>query len=225
MDQLLEPITRLQDLRSGDIGLGPIHGAVGVGVGIGQWVLGEGWTLSEDDEIQIRHASIVSKPAEVWGDGYIAKPPEHVEAMPPGARRIRAARWNREWAYVRIPEDYPGQAEDAAYVARLMAAADVDYSPASYLALSVWRAGLSGHGLEAWINRRQSDTAFWLPSGRKMTTDLPMEAICSVLVDQAWTLTGKKIMLGVPHQCVTPAALARRLRFATPGAVWAFPGR
>jgi hypothetical protein len=40
---------------------------------------------------------------------------------------------------------------------------------------------------------------------------LPAEAICSVLVDQAWSLAGKRVMEGVKRQCVTPGALAMRL--------------
>jgi hypothetical protein len=53
---------------------------------------------------------------------------------------------------------------------------------------------------------------------------LPCEAICSVLADQAWSLTGKKIMEGVAHQCVTPGALARRL-LEMDGTHWIWPGR
>jgi hypothetical protein len=223
-----EPIARLQDLREGDIGLGPIGGLVGAGVGAGQWLLGEGWTLSEDDEIRIRHAAIVTKPATVAADGFVLEAPTIVEAMPSGARHRLAlpdTHWTEEWAWVRIPQDYVGQGRDAAYVADLMARADTPYSVLSYAALSAWRFHIPTPHTERWINRRVPGSATWLPSGGKMRAGLPAEAICSVLVDQCWTLTGKRVMEGVPHQCVTPAALARRLRFGTPGAVWAFPGR
>jgi len=46
-----------------------------------------------------------------------------------------------------------------------------------------------------------------------------------VLADQAWSLTGKKIMRGVAHQCVTPGALARTLLTETPGVQWFWPSQ
>jgi hypothetical protein len=41
-------------------------------------------------------------------------------------------------------------------------------------------------------------------------------------VDQAWSLAGKKIMHNVPHQCVTPGALAARL-LTMDDMQWAWP--
>jgi hypothetical protein len=52
----------------------------------------------------------------------------------------------------------------------------------------------------------------------------PREAICSVLADQAWALTGKQVMpKGTPHQCVTPGGLAQAL-LEMEGARWLWPG-
>jgi hypothetical protein len=217
----LQPITNVRDLRPGDIGLGPIGGLVGFGVGAGQFLLGEGWRLDKDTEVRIRHAAIVTEGA------YGSAGPWSAEAMPSGARLVNLDRWTPEWAWVRLPEDYPGQAADAAFVAHMMATLrhPVPYSPASYLYLAQWRLGMDTHRTLEWINRRQDPPTWNLPSGRRLAAGLPREAICSVLVDQAWTLTGKKIMHGVPYQCVTPKGLANTLRFRTPGAVWAFPGR
>jgi hypothetical protein len=233
--ELLQPITRVQDLRVGDIGLGPIGGLVGFGVGAGQWALGEGWRLDKDHEVRIRHAVIVTEsmhdepPSGRWPTGVINKG-SVVEAMPSGARErsiMLEDHWTDRWAWVRLPEDYPGQAADAAFVAQMMATLrhPVPYSPTSYLYLAQWRLGLDTARTLEWINRRQDPPTWHLPSGRRLAAGLPREAICSVLVDQSWTLTGKKIMHGVPYQCVTPKGLANTLRFNTPGAVWAFPGR
>jgi hypothetical protein len=218
----MTPITSPRDLRPGDIGLGPIGGLVGFGVGAGQWALGEGWRLDKDTEVRIRHAAIVTKAMQPGDEA-----PECAEAMPSGARLVRLDRWTPEWAWVRLPEDYMGQREDAAWVAHMMATLrhPVPYSPASYLYLAQWRLGMDTHRTLEWINRRQDPPTWTLPSGRRLAAGLPREAICSVLVDQSWTLTGKKIMHGVPYQCVTPKGLANTLRFNTPGAVWAFPGR
>jgi len=150
--------------------------------------------------------------------------PRVVEAMPDGARECDAGnRWTDQYAYVRLPEDYPGQAGDAAAIARAMIG--TPYSFASYAALAAWRFGIKAKRLETWINRRQEKS--WMLNDREPYSHevhLPCEAICSVLADQAWSLTGKKIMEGVAHQCVTPGALAGRL-LTMPGAQWFWPGR
>lgn len=219
---MTEPISSLADLRPGDIGLGPIGGMVGLGVGLGQLLLGEGWELDSEPRIKIRHACIVTR------SGTQKLVPMVVEAMPSGARfqcALPDTMWTEEWAWVRLPEDYPGQAEDAAEVARMMGRMEIPYSPASYVYLAQWKLGMSTDATLAWINRRREPGHLLLPSGRQTSAGLPMEAICSVLVDQAWTLTGKKIMHGVPYQCVTPKQLANTLRSKIDGAVWAFPER
>lgn len=203
-------------LRPGDIGFGPIHGAAGALVNAGQLLLGEGFHVGELD---IRHVFVVTE-SVTGGDFGL------VEAMPNGARHVWAdGRWTPEYAYVRLPEDYVGQAEDAAAIARAMIG--TPYSFASYVALAAWRFGLKAKRLEAWIDRRQPVvTPFPRPpfalESRAVGAQLPREAICSVLADQAWTLTGKQIMQGVAHQCVTPGALAATL-LETEGAKWIFP--
>lgn len=221
------------DLRPGDIGFGPIHGGAGLLVNAGQLLLGEGFHVGELD---IRHVFVVTESATPYEAyrGLIGNGVYIVEAMPDGAREevIGVGRWTPEYAYVRLPEDYPGQARDAAAIARAMIG--TPYSFASYAALALWRFGVKTSRLERWIDRRQAPKHIAdAPSGtgKLWTTErpslnevaLPCEAICSVLADQAWSLTGKKIMHGVAHQCVTPGALAGHL-LGFPGAVWSFPG-
>jgi hypothetical protein len=232
-------MTSLADLRPGDIGFGPIKGGAGLLVNAGQLLLGEGFHVGKLD---IRHVFVVTEAAseprraEVLPNGDLLRaggdmyriPPFGVEAMPRGARTYTLrSRWTPEYAYVRLPEDYPGQAEDAAAVARAMIG--TPYSFASYVALAAWRFGLKAERLERWINRRRppvepgaNGVPVWGPEVVSRKIELPCEAICSVLADQAWSLTGKRIMEGVAHQCVTPGALAGRL-LSYPGAVWSWP--
>jgi hypothetical protein len=211
-------MTTLADLRPGDIGFGPIKGGAGLLVNAGQLLLGEGFRVGALD---IRHVFVVvrSDPRAIG----------IVEAMPSGARSniVGPDRWTSDYAYVRLPEDYAGQADDAAAIARAMVG--TPYSFASYAALALWRVGVKTPRLEAWIGRRKAGRST-IPGlsthGFEIgpTRGLPCEAICSVLADQAWSLTGKKIMQGVAHQCVTPGALAGRLLTMT-GTQWFWPGR
>lgn len=207
-------IHSLSDVLPGDIALGPIHGFVGFGVGLGQIALGEGFSVGQ---LKIRHARIVVQASECDTTdpdhpyGLITKP-VGVEAMPSGARYIGMTNdnaWTPDWAYFRLAEDYLGQAQDAAAVAEAMVG--TPYSFASYAALAAWRWGVRTPRLERWIDRRGRPRTIAWPSGGGPQIQLPCEAICSVLVDQAWSLTGKRIMEGVPHQVVTPGALAGRL--------------
>lgn len=230
-------IKSLADLRPGDLMFGPIGGPVGAFVGLGQLILGEGFRVGK---MSIRHVGVVVeagrtlKSPSIDGTGtafiHMAK---LVQAMPSGAEEITITEnthWTPRHAYARLPEDYPGQAEDAAAIARAMIG--TPYSFASYAALALWRAGLKAERLEKWIDRRQMPKLMPLPSGKGFQHDgtredlasfkLPCEAICSVLADQAWTLAGKKVMEGVAHQCVTPGALATRLIMMR-GVEWGFP--
>lgn len=205
-------MSSLSDLTPGDIGFGPIHGAAGALVNAGQLLLGEGFHVGRLD---IRHVFVVvqvDSARRIWA----------VEAMPSGARLVYIGdRWTPEYAYVRLPEDYSGQGEDAAAIARAMI--DTPYSFASYAALAAWRFGWHSARLEAWCDRRgkplpnlpRVDT--WSPEQR-----LPREAICSVLADQAWTLAGKKVVTGTKSQIVTPGRLAAAL-LETPGVQWLWP--
>ncbi len=215
----------IADLRSGDLGFGPIKGGAGLLVGLGQAMLLEGFRVGT---LSIRHVFVVTDKGmarPVWPVETEPYPAVlAVEAMPKGARQIGIEdRWTSDYAYVRLPEDYPGQAEDAAAIARAMIG--TPYSFASYAALAAWRLGWKTPRLEKWIDRRHEKG--WMLNDREPYSHevhLPCEAICSVLADQAWSLTGKKIMHGVAHQCVTPGALAARL-VAMPGATWMWPGR
>lgn len=188
-------INSLNDLRPGDLMFGPIGGIVPgwLPVGIGQAILGEGFTVGP---VRIRHVGVVVEAGRL------------VQAMPGGAEEIEltAKHWTPEYAYVRPP--YAGlRAPRTAAVARMFVAKRVPYSFLSYAALAAWRWGMSTPKLEAWINRRDKD-------------GYPREAICSVLADQAMTMAGFQVMTGVKRQCVTPGALAARFWFHCPGAVW-----
>lgn len=230
-------MTTLADLRPGDLGFGPIHGPAGTLVNIGQLVLGEGFHVGRLD---IRHVFVVTEAAiprppladqvarafEVPAHLVDPRGPRVVEAMPGGALEVDAGdRWTPEYAYIRLPEDYPGQAADAAAIARAMIG--TPYSFASYAALAAWRFGWKTPKLEAWIDRRRKSVLVdgHSPEGVPglMQRELPAEAICSVLADQAWALTGKQVMpAGTPHQCVTPGALAKAL-LEKPGVQWLWP--
>jgi hypothetical protein len=144
--------------------------------------------------------------------------PRAVQAMPRGAEEITltpAKHWTDGVAWFRPTEDYPGQAADAAAIARLFVSERVPYSFLSYLALAAWSRGLKAERLERWIDRRgEVLPAFkrrgpW--PGQLYTPALPREAICSVLVDQAWSLAGKRVIEGVKRQCVTPGMMAIQL--------------
>jgi hypothetical protein len=248
-------IDGLEDLRPGDIMLGPIGGVVPglLPVGLGQFMLGE---LFSAGGLSVRHAGIVVEASrhlppgtvrhcgtgryygpestyaqhalkmpgayDVYPSGVITAP-RLVEAMPSGARLVEMrhdTHWTRKHAYVRLPQDHPGQADGAAAIARAMVG--TPYSFASYAALAVWRFGIRPRRLEAWINWRRG-AQITLPSGRPLLAPLPVEAICSVLVDQAWTLAGKQVMPhGTRPQVVTPGALAGQL-LRLPDTRWGFP--
>lgn len=223
----------ITDLRPGDIGFGPISGGAGLLVTAGQLLLGEGFRVGK---LNIRHVFVITEalhdegPSAAYPTGVINMG-SLVEAEPGGAQEnpIMLERWTSDYAYARLPEDYPGQADDAAAIARAMVG--TPYSFASYAALAAWRMGMKTERLEAWINRREP--AEMLIGMRRsspgaslggLRVQLPAEAICSVLADQAWSLTGKRIMEGVAHQCVTPGALAGRL-LTMNGVQWIWPGR
>lgn len=226
-------IERLEDLQPGDVMFGPIGGLVGLGVGLGELIVDGGLRVGQ---MSVRHVGIVveasrtEEPSAEWPTGVITRP-RLVQAMPGGAEEVPMTddqHWTSRHAYARLPEDWPGQGADAAMMARLMVAHGVGYSYASYLALAAWHWGLSTPKLEAWIGRRQPHVT--LPGAparisQSRSVALPCEAICSVLVDQAWSMTGKKIMTGVPHQCVTPSQLASQLLTRTPETVWGWPSK
>jgi len=228
-----ELIRRLEDVRPGDIYLGPIGGWVGLGVKAGELAVDGGFHVGP---LIVSHigivvdAAITEEPSPLWPTGLL-RAPRLAQAMPGGAEIVDmtyAQHWTKQCAYARLPEDYPGQAADAAAIARLMVEAGVGYSYGSYAALAAWHWGISTPKLEKWIGRRRPEAIpfpAWTPSvpvGANVA--LPVEAICSVFADQAWSLTGKKIFEdGRPHQCVTPSQLGARLLMGLPGVVWGWP--
>lgn len=153
--------------------------------------------------------------------------PVGVQAMPRGAERVEltpAKHWHDRVAYVRLPENYPGQGLDAAAVAKAFAAERVEYSFGSYVLLALWRYGFKARRLEARIARRRDAKSVDMPGrGYRVAVRLPVEAICSVLADQAWTLAGKRVVSGVSEQAVTPGRLVMSL-WRYPGATWGGPG-
>jgi hypothetical protein len=239
----MDEINRLEDVRPGDILFGPIGGLVGVGVGLGQLALREAFRIGR---LSVRHVGIVVEAAGYSPPGTIRNGetndiavvygPRLVQAMPHGAEEIEMRQdthWTPRHVFMRMPEDYPGQAEDAGAIARLMVREGVAYSFASYYALAKWRWGIGrGHAetangvetwvpsdLEKWIARRREPQPLFgshrpaLSTGyaERPMVQLPVEAICSVLVDQAWSLAGKRVMVGTKPQVVTPGAMAIQL--------------
>ncbi len=215
-------MTSMADLTPGTIGFGPLYGPAGKLAMLGEVVCDGGFHVGE---LNVGHVFVVTEQHSLG-------PVMAVEAMPNGAREVQIDldRWTPEYAYVRLPEDYPGQALDAAIMARAMIG--TPYSFASYAALAAWRFGWKAPKLEEWINRRKPaqriDGASTLRSEERdgaafYTRQLPCEAICSVLADQAWALTGKQVMPeGTPHQCVTPSVLGAAL-LTMEGARWIWP--
>jgi hypothetical protein len=230
-------IKRLEDVRPGDIMCGPIGGWVGLGVRTGEFIVDGGFHVGP---LEVAHIGIVVEasqnlpPMTIYRDRLyetgVQTAPRLAQAMPGGAEIVDmtyASHWTKRHAYARLPEDYPGQAEDAAAIARLMVKEGVGYSWGSYPALAAWHWGISTPRLETWIGRRREPVPFpaWTPSvpvGANVA--LPVEAICSVFADQAWSLTGKRIFEdGRPHQCVTPSQLGARLLMGIPGVIWGWP--
>lgn len=211
---MTDKITGLRDLRPGDIMFGPLQLA-----NIGQLILGEqvriGPFAAGHVGVVVQAARWAANPvgATPWGSG-----PRIVQAMPRGAEEVEIGpnrHWTTKYAYARLPEDYPGQAADAAAIARLFVSEQVPYSFLSYAALAAWRFGIKAERLANWIDRRGK----LLPE----FVQLPAEAICSVLADQAWTLAGKDVVTGTRSQIVTPGMLAMQL-WRRPGVVWCGAG-
>lgn len=170
--------------------------------------------------------------ADYYPSGVITAP-RMVQAMPHGAEEIelrQRTHWTPKCAYARIPEDWPGQAADAAAIARLMVKEGVAYSYASYAALAAYRWGYRAPRLTRWINRRGDPVRLpaWsngpeLGSGHTRGGRLPLEAICSVLAEQCFTLAGKQVMDSASPQAVTPSMLGRRLLTGMEGVIWGWP--
>jgi hypothetical protein len=216
-------ISSLADLRPGDLMFTRINKPLSASIIVkfGQLVNGERVRIGP---LSVDHVGIVTSAGE-W--------PHLVQAMPSGAEEIALTpgrHWNAGTAYARLPEAWPGQAADAAAIAQLMIG--TPYSFASYAAIAAWRFGLKAGRLERWIDRRRpgalelprwsngpaGELAAWTRGGR-----LPVEAICSVLADQAWSLAGARVVTGTARQVVTPGKLALQL-WRRPGVIWGGAG-
>lgn len=145
-----------------------------------------------------------------------------VEAMPRGARErdLRETDWSPGHAYFRLLEDYPGQALDACVIARAMVG--TRYSFMSYGYIGAYLAAERSdrfddvaEKLAKHIDRRRDPVVLPLVHQPGPTWNLgvrlPLEAICSVLAEQCWTLTGKKVIVGTKPQVVTPGMLTNQL--------------
>ena len=194
-------IKSLNDLRPGDIMIaGQSAAPAKLLVYGGHLLLGERFRIGK---FLACHAAVVVP------DGKL------VEAMPHGARirDMTEKDWTPAQAYFRLPEDYPGQSQDAATMA--MAMIGTPYSIASYLYLAAFRFGIKAGWLRDRIDERHGAVVN-LPITGNFMLGLPNEAICSVLADQAWTLVGKKVIHGTAPQVVTPGMLVSQL-WQTPG--------
>lgn len=190
-------INSLDDLIPGDIMIAgqSTRPAKAVVYG-GEWLLRESFRIGS---FAAGHAAIVIPGGKI------------VEAMPHGARErdLTPADWSEHTVFVRLPEDYPGQGLDAAAVAQAMIG--TPYSIASYIYLVMFLIGFKFGWLAKRIDRRLPEDTLTLPSGRQIKVGLPLEEICSVLVEQAWTLTGYKVIHGTAPQVVTPGMLAKQI--------------
>lgn len=234
-----DAINSLADVRPGDVVFMPMSGAPAKAlVYAGQAMLGEYVRIGP---LAIGHVGIVTQtmPGMLTlrddAEYYAAPIIRMVQAMPNGAEEVELrpeSHWKPSVAFARMPEDYPGQAQDAAAIARVMIG--TPYSFASYAALAAWKWGIKTPRLERWINRRREPiritrheplhaAGLGYPETYQGGVELPAEAICSVLVDQAWSLAGKRVCEGVAHQAVTPGALALQL-WRRPGVIWGGAG-
>jgi hypothetical protein len=196
-------IESLSDLRPGDIMISDQSTAPNkVIVYGGQLLIGEHFRIGE---FAAGHAGVIGPEGKTL-----------IEAMPSGAREreLRETDWSPNHWYFRLPEDYLGQHLDAALVARSMVG--TPYSWASYVYLAAHRFGFKTKWLEKLIDRREGtipNRIYDAGIEPARTIGLPREAICSVLADQAWSLTGYKLIQGTKPQVVTPGMLTKQLLF------------
>jgi hypothetical protein len=223
-------INSLADLKPGDIGITKMGGFIPgtFPVAIGQLLCKESFRVGPFRADHVLICVEANRPC--FAETCLA-PDGHsraVQAMPRGAEEIALTpdkHWTDGVVWFRLQEDYPGQAEDAAAIARLFVEEKIPYSFLSYLALAAWSRGLKAERLEKWIDRRR-ESSWEIPSHQttsKHRIMLPAEAICSVLVDQAWSLAGKRVITGVKRQCVTPGKMAIQLN-SRPGVIRGGPG-
>jgi len=195
------PLTTVADLQVGDIGFSSIKGLVGAGVLTGQAAIDVAALLRgrrAENAGWLTHTYIVTK---VEPDGRVWI----VEAMPQGARSVVLVdkdRLTSGFVWVRLPDDAgpPGWQSMAATAATQMVGTPYGYG--QYLALAAMT--LTGARPTGWLAR--------FVGLRHPTTGLPVQVICSQLVDEALRLAGVHVFTdGRPPQYVTPGALFWRL--------------
>lgn len=188
----------LDDLRPGDIMFGPISGAAGVLVGVGQLILGD----ATPKDWKVRHVAVVTQSSGIGFDffGYPKGPnPKIVQAMPSGAEEIEIGpeHWTSEFIYVRPLYPLPYQGHEVARAAH--GYVGTPYSFLDYLAITGVHLGIKNG-----------------PIRRYVTTSKHM--ICSQLADQAMCDADFHVFNdGRLSQDVTPSALYRKL-ISMPGA-------
>lgn len=191
-------IDSLDDVQPGDIMIAGQNAAPAkVVVYLGQLLLGVQFRIGR---FAAGHAAVVVPGGKL------------VEAMPSGARvrNLLPSDWSDSHVFFRLPEDYPGQALDAASVA--LAMIGTPYSIMSYVYLAAYRFGFKSKWMKKRIDRRGGTIpARLMYIHPAEDIGLPVEAICSVLAEQAWTLTGKKVIVGTAPQVVTPGMLTEQL--------------
>jgi hypothetical protein len=222
-------IQSLEDVRPGDImlsSMGNTHPRFMpfmpgfFPVRVGQYACGQTFRMGR---FTVDHVGIVVEESkrlppgstyrgQLYETGVITAP-RLVQAMPHGAEEIEMrvnTHWTNKHVYIRLPQNYTGQGEDAAAIARLFVEQKVRYSFPSYAAIAAWSRGWKTPKLEAWINRRHPEAWLELPFSMQRIA-LPLEAICSVLVDQCLTMTGMEVLKGLKPQAVSPGMLANQL--------------
>lgn len=124
--------------QPGDIGITQIHGAVGLGIRVGQWLNGDGFANYE-------HAFVVT---EVVPDGDRKRPIVLiVEAEPGGAHEVPLAQYNHNTiAWLRCPEPYRHDVAAAALALR-----GTPYSFLDYAAIAAHRLHLPIPWLRSYV--------------------------------------------------------------------------
>ncbi|MFI7608911.1 hypothetical protein ACIBTV_27875 [Micromonospora sp. NPDC049366] len=192
-------IDSVDDLEVGDLGFASIKGRVGAGVLAGQTAI-DAAALLRGRQVEnagwITHAFMVVAVGPGWADV--------VEAMPSGARLVRLTGTDRVgpgYAYVRLYFDAGpvGWQRPAAYAAVEMIGTRygfAQYAALASLTLTGGNAADAGGWLARYVNRRHESTG------------LPVQVICSQLVDEALRIAGVHLFTdGRPPQYVTPGAL------------------
>jgi hypothetical protein len=148
MAKSTDPIRSLTDVRPGDICITTMGGFIPgfLPVRVGHWLCKESFTVGPYSADHV----LICVEAEQWTKDHTYRPDldpiEHrdhgqgpefhlpalaVQAMPRGAEEIAltpAKHWTDGVAWFRLTEDYPGQAADAAAIARLFVSEKVPYS-------------------------------------------------------------------------------------------------